>query len=297
MTRARGLLGAGALAGLALATLSLVDGAGEAPTPATVRDDAVAWIDGEPVSREAFARYVGAAARARSTLDLDDAERRALLDRLIDEELLLREGLALDLPRREPAIRRAIVSAVVDGVTSAPGEPEPGRREFASFYAETRERWLRPGPMQAEAARVPVASGSGAAVDTEAREQAIAIAARARGGESLADLAAELGVPLAPLRPSTPLSLPALRQQLAAPAVEALVALEPGGVSDPVRSAEGWWVVRLVARGEPEAPPLDELLPELREAWIRRQHEDRLRAHLEALRARAEIRIAGDDHR
>lgn len=295
MRRARGLLAAGALAGLALATLTLVDGAVEVPPPAASRDDAVAWIDDEPVSREAFARYVGAAARARSTLDLDDAERRALLDRLIDEELLLREGLAVDLARREPAIRRAIVSAVVDVVTSAPGEPEPGRDQLASLYAETRERWLRPGPILAEAARVSVAPGSGAALDTEARERAIAIASRARGGESLAALAAEFGELLVSPLPSTPLSLPALQQQLAAPAVAALSTLEPGGVSDPVRSAEGWWVVRLVARGEPEAPPLDALLPELRDAWIRRQHEDRLRAHLEALRARAEIRIAGDE--
>jgi peptidylprolyl isomerase len=294
MSRARGLLAAGALAGLALATVTLVRGGAEAPLVPRAAGDPVAWIDGEPVSQETFARFAGGASRSGGTLDLDGPQRRALLDRLIDEELLLREGLALGLPRNEPGIRRAIVSAVIDGVTSAPGEREPSRRELETLYAETRERWLQPGPVHAEAARVPVAAGSGATVDTEARARAIEIATRARAGESFGALADELGEPLDRPLPASSAPVPVLREHLPTSAVEALLALEPGGVSDPLRSADGWWVVRLVARSEPEAPPLDSLRAELRDAWIRRQHDERLREHVAALRARAEIRVAGE---
>ena len=55
--------------------------------------------------------------------------------------------------------------------------------------------------------------------------------------------------------------------------------------------------VRSTELGEREAPPLDAWLPQLREAWIQRRHEHRLREHLTALRARTEIRIAGEESR
>lgn len=294
MNRARGLLAVGAVMGLVLAGLTLVRGRGD-PLPATrAAGDAVAWVDGEPIERETFARFVGAAARSRGALDLDAAERRALLERLIDEELLLREGLALGLARHEPGIRRAIVSAVIDGATSAAADREPGRPELEALYAETHEQWLRPGPVQAEAAWVPVAPGRGAAAEADARGRAFEIAARARSGESLRALNEELGESLDPPLPAAPVPIPALRRSLPAAATEALLGLEPGAVADPVRSPEGWWVVRLVSRAPAAAAPLDSLLSELRAEWIQRQHDARLREHLALLRRRAEIRVAGD---
>ena len=293
--RARALLVLGALAGIALAALALLrSGPMDAERPAS-GVDAVAWVEGEPIPRETFARFLGLVARERGVLDLDAAERRALLDRLVDEELLLREGLALGLARREPGARCAIVSAVIDGVTSADGAPEPDRVALEALYDETREQWLRHGSVAAEAALVPVPPGGDAAADMAARVRALAIVERAEAGASLAALAAEAGLPPEPPLPAAPIPLPALRERLAGVAVEALLALEPGAVSEPVRSAEGWWVVRLLARGEPEAPPLAVIAPELRNLWLQRHHEERLRAHLAELRSRAEIRIVGEE--
>jgi hypothetical protein len=292
-TRARLGLAVGALVGIALAALALLRGAeGGAPGAAARADDAVAWVEGEPISREAFARLAGQVARQRGVLELDEAARRELLERLIDEELLLREGLALGLARREPTARRAILSAVVEGIGAAGGATEPDRAALEALYGETREQWRRPGLVHAEAALVPVPAGSAPTADTAARARALALVARARAGEPLAAIAAAEGVAPRPPLPSAPLPLAALQARLAAPALEALAALAPGAVSEPVRSAEGWWVVRLVARGPDEVQPLDAVLPELRNLWAQRQHERAVRAHLDALRERAEIRIA-----
>jgi len=291
--RARRWLAAGALAGVALAALALLRGgepAAPGTAPAPPEGDAVAWVDGEPISREAFARLAAQVARQRGDLELDAAARGELLERLIDEELLLREGLALGLARREPTARRAIVSAVVEGIGAEGGGAEPEPAALEALYAETREQWRRPGGVRIEAALVPVPAGSGPAEDTAARSRALALAGRARAGEPLA--AAE-GALLRPPLPEAPVPLEALRARLAAPAFEALAGLvAPGEVSEPVRSAEGWWVVRLVAREPDEVPPLDALLPELRNLWVQRQHERGIRAHLDALRERVEIQIA-----
>jgi hypothetical protein len=292
--RARRWLAAGALAGVALAALALLRGQPAAPdaAPAPPDGDAVAWVDGAPISREAFARLAAQVARQRGDLELDAAARGELLERLIDEELLLREGLALGLARREPTARRAIVSAVVEGIGASGGGAEPDRAALEALYTETREQWRRPGGVRIEAALVTVPAGSGPAEDTAARARALALAGRARAGEPLAALAAaEAAAPQPPL-PEAPVPLEALRARLAAPALEALGGLAPGEVSEPVRSAEGWWVVRLVAREPDEVPPLDAILPELRNVWIQRQHERAIRDHLDALRERVEIQIA-----
>lgn len=294
--RALRRLAAGALAGVALAALSLLragDGA-RAPGPLDAAGDAVARVDGEPISREALARLTAEVARQRGVLELDATTRRELLDRLIDEELLLREGLALGLARRDPAARQAIVSAVVEGIGASGGSAEPDRAALEALYAETREHWRQPGMWHAEAALVPVPAGGGAAADAAGRRRAEALAARAAAGERLGELAAAEGVALRPPLPSAPLAVAALRARLATPAFAALAALAPGAVAAPVRSPEGWWVVQLVSRGPDEDPPLEALVPELRNLWLQREHERALRAHLDELRGRAELEIADD---
>ena len=70
-------------------------------------------MNGEPISREAFARFAAAVAAERRSATLDAEERRRLLERMIDEELLLQRGIALGLARYEPTARRSIVSALI----------------------------------------------------------------------------------------------------------------------------------------------------------------------------------------
>jgi hypothetical protein len=130
------MLALGAAAGVALAGAALLRGGPAEPASGAESGDAVAWVNGQPVARESFARFVAGVARDRGGLDLDEAARREILDRMIDEELLLQQGLDLGLARREPAARRAIVSAVVDLVTTEEGPAEPTPEELEALHAE-----------------------------------------------------------------------------------------------------------------------------------------------------------------
>src|SRR5690606_18818912 len=125
-----------------------------------------------------------------------------------------------------------------------------------------------------------------------ARARAAALAARARAGEPLAALAAAEGAAPSPPIPAAPLPPTTLRSRLAPPAFEALAALAPGAVSEPVRASAGWRGVRVVARGPDEDPPFAASEPELRSLWLQREHERAVRAHLDALRARSAIESA-----
>jgi len=286
---ARRWLLVGALAGVVLAAATLVRGGapGGSDTTPRVPAGAVAVVNGEPITRDALARFIGAIASEQGRTDLDPAEQRRILDRLIDEELLLQHGIALGLDRSEPSARRAIVSAVIDTLTTA-GMREPQRAELEALLRDSGKTFVRPGPVQVEVARVPI----GAISQAEAKRRAGEIARRARAGESLTALAAELGEALDPPLPAGRIRLDALRDRVGGIVAQAITRLSPGEISDPVQAADGYWVVRLVAR-EPDAmPPLDDVAEAVKQVWTQREHDALLTREIEKLRERAEVTIS-----
>lgn len=275
-------LAIGALAGIALAAATLVRGP-DATAPA-FGPEVAARVNGQPIQREALARYAATIARERGGLDLDAAEERRILDRLIDEELLVQRGLALGLERSEPAARRAIVSAVIDGITSADAR-EPDRAELEAFYQQNAARWTRPGDVLFEAVRVPAGAPDADALAAE-------IVRRARVGESLDVIGAELGAAIEPPLPPGKVSPDAVRDRAGDVVVQALLALPAGETSDPVRAFDGLWVVRLLARDPDVQPSLDAVYAPVLQAWVDQEHEQRLTRELATLREQAQIEIA-----
>ena len=101
---ARVLLVAGAAVGIALAAIGIVrSGELDLVDP----PGAIAVVNGRPIGRESFARFAAAVAAERKSMSLDTATRRRLLQRMLDEELLLQRGVELDLHRLEHTARRS----------------------------------------------------------------------------------------------------------------------------------------------------------------------------------------------
>ena len=279
---------AGAIAGAAIAAATLVRGGAPDPVApvAGIPSEVVALVNGQPVTRDALARLTGAIARERGGLDLDPAEQRRILDRLVDEELLLQHGVALGLERSEASARRAIVSAVIDTLTASEMR-EPDRSDLEAFYRDYGKTLARAGAVQVELAFVPV----GAIPEADAKRRASEIAARARAGESLAALAAALGQPLDPPLPTGPTNFDALRDRFGNVVVQALAHLEPGATSEPVRAMDGYWVARLITREPDVVPPLDEVSGAVQQAWVQREHDALLTREIERLRKQADVTI------
>src|SRR5690606_18852299 len=133
-------------------------------------------------------------------------------------------------------------------------EAAPDRADLEALRAEAPERWLRPGPVRLEAARVPVA-GRGPAAERAAAERAGELARRVRAGEALPALAAAADAVPEPPLPGEPVAVAALRDRLPGTALEAVIDAEPGAVVGPVRGADGFWVLRVVEKGPSEPAP------------------------------------------
>ena len=286
--RARGsvLLAIGAGAGVALAATGLV--ASSVTRGRGLPPGAVARVNGALVRGDDYARSLDALERDRRA-GREPADRRLVLGRLIDEELLVQRGLELGLARQDARVRRDLTAAVIDAVVTEHEDGTPSDAELEAFYRRERDFFARPGRLRI---RQLWCRADTAADAPSAEARARAAAASLRAGEDFAGVRARLGDPeIAPL-PDALLSPAKLLDHLGPTALRAALELEAGAVSDPVRSATGYHVLQVIEREAEWVPPRAEIADEVVAEYRRRRGERALRAYLDALRARAEVEIA-----
>lgn len=281
---ARLLLVLGTGVGIALAAVGIVrSGSSELSIPA----DAIAVVNGRPLSREAFARFVAAVAAERKLLTLGAAEQQRLLERMIDEELLLQRGIELGLSRFEPTARRAIVSALIASLTADAEVEEPDEAALRRFYAEHLGSFTRSERLGLDVAFVAVRERP----DPLARRIAGEIVRRLRAGEDFEYVRAEhADTPVAEL-PGGALPIDTVRRYLGPTAARTALGLEVEEISEPVRGSAGYHVLRLRERIAGEVAPFEEVRESVRVELLRRRGEDALGDYLEALRESAEVRL------
>jgi len=285
LTRPIALLALGAAVGLAVAAAGLVSAPRGAPS---LPDDAIATVNGALVRRADYDRALGALASDRRG-GLADGDKRRVLDRLVDEELLVQRAFELGLAQRDRRVRSDLVTAVLEAVTNEADQHEATDAEVERFFAENRDYFTAPGRMQVEQVFVRAAGD----LDPEALARAREAAARLAAGESAESVQRDVGPgPVAPL-PNGLLPAAKLREYLGPAALDALRGLPGGAVAEPVRAAGGYHVLRLVAAEPGTVPSLEAVRDEVRAELRRRAGDDALRRYLAELRGRAQIRVAG----
>ncbi len=279
------LLTVGAATGLLLAGSGLV---GSARTGGGLPPGAVARINGELVRADDFERALAGLASDRRS-GIDDTQRRQLLDRLIEEELLVQRGLELGLARHDRKVRGDLSAAVIASVVAEYEDLQPTDAELQAFYDEHADFFVRPGRLRL---RQIFCRATGPADDAQAIERAREVVRRLRAGEAFATVRAALGDrELSPL-PDAPLPVPKLVEYLGPTTAQAALALAAGETSEPVRSSTGYHVLQLLERQADARPPLAEVKSQIVTEFRRRAGEKALRAYLDELRSRAEITLS-----
>ncbi|MBY0400917.1 peptidylprolyl isomerase [Myxococcota bacterium] len=272
------LLLAGATIGLALAAVGLLEPRnGERSAGRESAGGEVAAIVGGRVIRRVDYERMLAGVEQDLRSPIDDATRRRVLERMIDEELLVQQALSLGLAAADKRVRGELVSGLVDSVVAEADRAEPSAEEVERHYRENADFFARPGRLRVEAVFV-----SGARADARARAQTAR--GRLEAGATAREVEQALGDrPVARL-PDGPLPLPKLRDYLGPAVAETLAGLETGRWSEPIETAEGVWLTRVVEREGFDRPPLAEIEALVRRDLVRRRGDLALRRYLDGLR-------------
>lgn len=271
---------AGALLGLALAAA----GFARPRNDATLGAGMVARVNGEPIRSDDYLRALTALGGDRRE-GLADGDRQHVVDRLIDEELLVQRGLELGLARRDAKVRADLTAAVIAAAAAGADERQPTEAEVADFYARERDFFARPGRVRAR----QIFCRAGESDDPAALARAREAMTRLRAGEDFAAVRTAYGdEEVAPL-PDAALPPTALREYLGPTALRTVLELPVGAVSEPVRSGTGYHVMLVLERQPDATPPLADIHGEVAAELRRRTGENALRGYLDGLRARASI--------
>ena len=251
----RYLLILGLIGGALLAAAGLVlDRAG-----ADLPPDAVARVNQRLILRDAWLRAVAAVASERRA-ELTAEDKRRILDRLIDEELLVQHGTALGLVERDARIRSELVSQVMLAATSV-AAAEPAKSELQKFYHDNQNFFTPP-------ARLRIAAWH---LEADGTRRAF-----------------QPPVPNALLPAST-------LQNYLGPALTAkALALQPGEQFESSDSANQRSLLEMLERQAGQPPVFENIRDQVRSEWKRRADEAAVRALLAELRDRERIVVAPD---
>jgi hypothetical protein len=246
----RWLLVAGLAAGALLAAAGLVAPGGELP------DGAVARVNDRLIQRDDWLRAVAAVASERRT-PLTAEDERHILDRLVDEELLVQHGRALGLVEHDGRLRDTLVSEVMLAATQRAGA---GLDEAAlrGFYAANLDFFAPAARLRVRAWRLE-ASGARAA--------------------------------FAPAVPDALLPPAKLVAYLGPTLVARATALRVDEISAPLPSGDARVELQLLEREASAAPPFEQVREQVRVEARRRADEAAVRALLADLRADGRVEL------
>ncbi len=200
---------------------------------------------------------------------------------------LAAQGITEKSVRDDVAHNLAIQKLVAADVTPAVKVSAEAERRF---YQQDLERMQRPPQVRIRHILVGVPRDATAEQRQQARQKAVALRARIKGGEDFATVARESSDD--PGSKASGGLLPWMAKGQSVPPFEqAAFALEPGQLSDVVESPFGFHVLRLEEKREAGTVPFEEAQPQIEQLLSRQQARELLEQKVAALRKAAHVEV------
>lgn len=254
--------------------------------PRGVPAGSVALVNGQSISKadyDAAWKAVGDSEHRPVT----DADRKAVLERLIDDELMLQQGVALGMVRSDAPTKNALLNAVYASARASADALVPTDAELEKFYVSVRSALVGPGDVRVRELAVSIRDAPDRAPARARAEQAVE---RLRRGESFDAVNQALGSPSNDASPSAPLSPDEINRRFGPVLLERLLEMKPGQVTEPVGDGNAFRVVVVVDRGPPRALPLSEIRDHVADLYRRKAGDDAFAARMAELRRAADVR-------
>ena len=265
-------LALGALVGILLAGFGLFS-----PVPSsTLQPETIAEVNGVSISQALFDRMISAMTE-ESSFQVSDERRAEVLDRLIDEELLVQRGLDLGLPQNDRTVRAIMVRNVIDSVVAESQAESVDTKTLRIFLQENSELFVG-SPRY----RVRVYAAA-----TE--EQATVLLDQLIGTQLSESNLLNLDTALLPNIPDLLLPSAKLRDYVGATVLRKLQTLESGEVSESFLYQGRYLVIHLVEQQLSSVPDFELIKDQVENEYRQQRSSEALRDYLSWLKGRATI--------
>lgn len=270
-----GWLVSGLILGLLGVLLSVItpswDGASDKGVVALVNDTAI--------TRAKYLSYLEALATdKKDPIRTEDSQ--YVLQRIIEEELLVQRGVEVGLLQSDKRTRAALVNGMISMTTTAAEAKAPSEEELAQFFQENIDYFT---PTARLRARQLIVKGEDA--ERRAGEAYRLLVA----GEQFQRVENEFGTAVALIVPDSLLPPAKLREYLGPTLTQMLLEHPAGFITEPQPMNNGFRIVLLLDKEEGQAPALDNIREQLEAEYVRRSGDRALREYLEWLKDRADI--------
>ena len=208
---------------------------------------------------------------------------RLVLDRLIDEQLLLQRGVELNLPQNSNPVRKMIINSMIDSILSENNDFQITDEVLIEFYNENIAFFLPPKELKLK--KIFVKFDNTAKDDTRLdsiREMLI-------NGEDFDEVSLKEGDKFLPEIPDTYLPERKLLDYLDPVLVKNAFNLKDGQITSEIETSNGYNFLYLVDSKKGEPLPFSDMNEKVKAEYIRRSDETALTNYLEWLRQRYKV--------
>lgn len=241
---------------------------------------AAAQVADQYILQAELQRAIDAANSSRRE-PLTAAQQQQVLQRLIDEQLLLQYGLDLGLAKDNPSVRKPLVQAVMGLVRANATAEQPSEQTLRDWYEANPEIFASAGQRHIRYYRVNQLQldNHQLQANAEAARQAL----QQQGQFSAAQLQ-QWQLERVAYVPDSLLPVNKLRDYLGQTLVNAAFALTAPGIAEPQPVNNGVALLQVLAAVNADAPNFGVVREQVQRAWQRQRGEQALRALLEDLR-------------
>ncbi len=284
----------GLIIGLGIALLSVI-------TPSSTYLDntqVVAHINGQQITQEKYQSHLTAAASGSSI------EAKEILQRLIEEELLVQRGVELGFLQNNQSIREAMVKAMIAMTTASAQTARPSDSELKNFYEESAHYFTPSAKLQVRQlvvmAKPPeVNIENSKTMHFNVRDRALQAYTRLMKGEGFDTVNTQLGSPTPLPIPNKLMSSAKMAAYLGAEPLKLLLKQEAGFISQPLPKAtpmeEGFKILQIIKKQPSQQPDFSSIRNQIEVEYVRRSGDKKLREYLLWLKDRADIQYSSDN--
>jgi len=239
----------------------------------------VALVNGTPIGREKYLAYLRALSIDRKD-PIRPKDSEYILQRMIEEELLVQRGVEVGLLESDKRTRAALVNAMISMATTAAEAKAPSEEELDAFF-QANIGYFSAG-RRLRVRQMMIAGEDSAGKANEAYQRLV-------DGDDFAAVKLEFGSDVALSVPDSLLPPAKLREYLGPTLLQTVFDQEAGFVSQPQLVDNGFRIAQLVDVEMSEPPTLEQVRAQVAAEYTRQAGDRTLREYLDWLKARADI--------